>query len=42
MPPGGQRPARVSVVIELLTRHLADAPWAHVLPPALDASVIVP
>ena len=32
MPPGGPRPARVSVVIDLLTRHLSGAPWARLLP----------
>jgi DNA-binding transcriptional LysR family regulator len=27
-PPGGLRPARVSMLVEFLTRRLAAAPWA--------------
>lgn len=38
MPPGGPRPARVSVVIELLARHLAGAPWARMVPPHAPVS----
>ena len=32
MQPGGPRPTRVQVVVDLLARHLSSAPWARRLP----------
>ena len=35
-PPGALRPARVTALIEFLTRHFREAPWAYGVPSAAD------